>query len=163
MARFNQAGTTERHRPPTLRNVVIVILCSFFLCKPTPTSQSQITLPSPAITKASKDTENVQLKKLVDENQLEISNKLNELKKVVKPKIVYVKVYEKMPKKKTREYFPVERAKLELLGIDSDRLKTMMVDTIPRQPPTIEPAIKRPGFFKRLMIRLFHHKIKIDN
>lgn len=157
MAGLNKTGTSKHNRPPALRNVVIVMLCSFFLCKPTPTSMSQATLPPPA-TQASKDTENIILKKVVEENQVEIANKLNELKKVVKPKIVYVKIYEEAPKKRSKGYIQVERGKLQLLGIDSDKLRLIVSDTISTSPPKVEPLVRKLNFFQRLAYRLFHHK-----
>jgi hypothetical protein len=157
MAGLNKTGTSKYNRPAALRNIVIVVLCSFFLCKPTQTSISQATLPPP-VTHPSKDTENIILKKVVDENQIEIANKLNELKNVVKPKVVYVRVYEAPPKKKSKGYIQVERSKLQLLGIDSDKLNLIVIDTISTTPPKVEPLVKKLNFFQRLAFRLFHHK-----
>lgn len=133
-----------------------MIVCLILMCVPAPTSNSQA-VPDTVLQIKKIDTENVKLVQKVYENQQAIRDKLETIQTQTKPKVVYIKIFEKQPRRDRSNYMAVERTKLQLIGIDTFKLKLRplhAVDSIAESPPVLLPCVHRPSF----IYRLFHHK-----
>lgn len=96
-----------------------------------------------SVNKSNKEKENDVLKKIADDNTKQINELIEQIPVapvvIVKPKIVYVKVYEKAPAKKySRDYIPIELSKLYANKIDS-----LSVAPTPAQPPHNRTLLQR--------------------
>lgn len=125
MARFNKASITAHYRQTSI--IVLGLLVSM-------------------LSMAQDSTQ--ELKKAIEQNQEVIRRQINQLNKVVsKPKVVYVRISEELPKKNSRGYIKVERAKLQFLGIDTLKLQLLVIDSVPAVPSKIIKKIKKHSFW----------------